>query len=67
MDGMRLRLIGEIEELGHGARIELIAPLGPRRGGGMRVLASAVVAFPEYLPFFVNCYTGVQPGVCTLV
>ena len=38
MDGMRLRLIGEIEELRHGARIELIAPLGPRRGESMRVL-----------------------------
>ena len=42
MDGMRLRLIGEIEELGHGARIEMIAALGPRRGReSVRVLVGA--------------------------
>ena len=36
---MRLRRIGECEELGHGARIQLIAALGPPpRGECMRVL-----------------------------
>ena len=39
MDGMRLRRIGECEELGHGARIQLIAALGPPPlGECMRVL-----------------------------
>ena len=75
MDGMRLRLIGEIEELGHGARIELIAPLGPRRGESMgrtspRAHAPSryqhpqfrpTAVFPDYLPFPETCYTGVQP------
>ena len=39
---MRLRRIGECEELGHGAWIQLIAALGPPpRGECMRVLVPA--------------------------